>query len=179
MWKHLGLIVTDFENTPGKEAVIAAAFRQLLRAHIAADRIAIWSATSVFCTRLRLWLGDLLSREASWDSKGRWLEGFGLSSSRILYHEADRVIRLADAMVWGLSANPGGAQWAEPFMLEMTLTLDLSDLASYTVHFGDRSEHPGEEFQFSLSRIERELETNVIDWAFVFRRVEAGIATNS
>jgi hypothetical protein len=174
MWKQLGLIVTDLENRPSNEAVVAAAFRQLLRAHGAGDRVAVWSATGAFCMRLRLLLGDLLSREPSWDSKGRWLEGFGLSS-HIFYCDEDRVIRLADAMVWGLTADPCGGQWAEPFKADMALTADMSDLASYTIRFGDRREFPGEDFQSSLSRIERELEAGVIEWAFVFRHEAAGV----
>ena len=175
MWKQLGMIVTDLEKTPSKEAIAAATFRQLLRAHGAADPVAIFSATGAFCMRLRLLLGDLLSREPSWDSKGRWLEGFGLSSSRVFYSEADRVIRLADAMVWGLRADPCGSQWAEPFKAEMALAVDMSDLASYTVRFGDRREYPGEDFQSSLSRIERDLEAEAIEWAFVFRHTAAGV----
>ena len=123
MWQQLGLIITDLENRPSKEAVAAAAFRQLLRAHGVADRVAVWSATSAFRTRIRLLLGELLSREPSWDSKGRCLEGFGLSS-RTFYRELDRVIRLADAMVWVPTADPCGGQWAEPFKAEMSLTAD-------------------------------------------------------
>jgi hypothetical protein len=172
MWQQLGLIITDLENRPSKEAVAAAVFRQLLRAHGAADRVAVWSASSAFRTRLRLLLGELLSREYAWDSKGRCLEGFGLSS-RIFYHEADRVIRLADAMVWVLTANPCGGQWAEPFKAHMALTADMNDLASYTIHFGDRREFPGEDFQSSLARIERELENGLIEWTFVFRHQAA------
>lgn len=173
MWKQLGLIVTDLEERPSKGAMVAAAFRQLLRAHAAGDRVAVWSAAGAFCMRLRLLLRDLLRNEPSWDSKGRWLEGFGLSS-RILYRDADRIIRLADAMVWGLTANHRAGQWAAPFEAEMVLTADLSDLTSYTIRFGDRREFPGEEFQASLSRIERELEAGAIEWIFVFRHEAAG-----
>lgn len=175
MWKQLGLIVTDLEKRPGNGALVAAAFRQLLRAHDAEDRVAVWSATGAFGMRLRLLLGDLLTREPSWDSKGRWLEGFGLSSSRILYRDADRIIRLADAMVWGLRADPCGGQWAEPFEADMALTADTSDLASYTVRFGDRRGFSGEDFQSSLSRIERDLKAGVIEWAFVFRHEAGGL----
>lgn len=167
MWKQLGLIVSELEDRPSAEAVTAAAFRQLLRAHGAGDRVAVWSATSAFCMRLRLLLRHLLSREASWDSKGRYLEGFGLSS-RIFYSDVDRVIRLADVMVWGMTADPRGGQWAEPFKADMVLATDMSDLTSYTVRFGDRREFPGEDFQSSLLRIERELENGLIEWAFVF-----------
>jgi hypothetical protein len=174
MWKQLGLIISDLEERPSNAAKVAASLRQLLRAHDARDRIAIWSSSAAFSMRLRLFLRDLLSHEPSWDSKGRWFEGLGLSS-RILYREADRTIRMADAMVWGPRPDVGARQWAGPFEAEMVLTADISDLASYTVRFGDRREHPGEDFQSSLSRIERELEAGVIEWAFVFRRAAAGV----
>jgi hypothetical protein len=64
----------------------------------------------------------------------------------------------------------GGRQWAEPFEAEMALTEGLADLAWYTVRFGDRRAFPGEDFQTSLARIEGEVATGVIEWAFVFRR---------
>jgi hypothetical protein len=169
MWKQLGLVITDLEKRPSREAVVAASFRQLLWAHDAGDTIAVWLATSSFCTRLRLLLGDLLAHEPSWDSKVRWLDGFG---NRILYHAPDR-IRVADAMVWGLRADVGGRQWADPFEADMGLTADMSDLASYTIRFGDRREFPGEDLQDSHSRIERELESGTIEWSFVFRRTGA------
>jgi hypothetical protein len=173
MWQQLGMSITDLEDRPGQRSLIAAAFRQLLRAHVAGDRVAVWLATGAFRTRLRLWLGDLLSREPSWDAKARWLEGLGLSS-RIAYHEVDRAVQLADAMVWGLRSDPRGGQWAAPFQADMALTPDMSDLASYTVHFGDRRGFPEEDFQSSLSRIERELEEGRIEWAFIFRHEAAG-----
>jgi len=174
MWKQLGLIISDLEERASNEALVAASFRQLLRAHEARDRIAIWSSSGAFCMRLRLFLRDLLSREPSWDSKGRWFEGLGLSS-RILYREADMTIRVADAMVWGLWPDSGARQWAGPFEAEMLLTPDMSDLASYTVRFGDRRDYSGEDFQSSLARIERDLEAGATEWAFVFRREAAGV----
>jgi hypothetical protein len=174
MWQQLGLNITDLENRPRQQSLVAAAFRQLLRAHDLGDRVAVWLATGAFRTRLRLWLGDLLSQESSWDSKARWLEGLGLSS-RILYDDEDRAVRLANAMVWGLRSDPCGGQWAAPFKVDMALTPDLSDLASFTVHFGNRREFPSEDFQGSLSRIERELEDGRIEWAFVFRHEASGV----
>jgi hypothetical protein len=168
MWQQLGLVINDLENRPSREAVAAAAFRQLLRAQAAADRVAVWSATSAFYSRLRLILREFLSREPAWDSKGRCLEGFGLSS-RILYHQADRVIQLADAMVWVSTDDTCGGQWAEPFKADMTMTADMDDLDSYTIQFGDRRKFPGEDFQSSLARIERELKNGLTEWAFVFR----------
>ena len=119
-------------------------------------------------------LHELLSREPAWDSNERCLEGFGLSS-RILYHQADRVIRLADAMVWVSTKDPCGGQWAEPFKADMTMTADMDDLDSYTIHFGDRREFPGEGFQSSLVRIERELKNGLTEWAFVFRSQAAAV----
>src|SRR4051794_39413361 len=119
MWQRLGLWVTDLETVPSKEAGIAAAFRQLLRARDAGDRIAVYSATGAFSMRVRVLLRELLKGEPSWDSTRRGLEGFGLSSSGILYRADARVIRLADAMVWVRQADPCGGQWAEPFEAEM------------------------------------------------------------
>ncbi len=169
MWKQLGLLISDFEQKPSNEALVAASLRQLLRAHDATDRVAMFSAAAAFSMRLRLFLRHLLWQEPSWDSKGCEFEGFGLTS-RILYREAYRTVRLADAMVWGLRPDVGDQQWAGPFEAEMVLTTDMSDLASYILRFGDRNEYPGEDFQTSLSRIERDLQAGGIDWAFEFRR---------
>jgi hypothetical protein len=174
MWKQLGLTIEDLEKRPSNEVVLATSLRQLLRAHDEGDRIAIWLASGAFFARTCLFLRDLMREQPSWDSKDRWFEGLGLSS-RISYRDSDRTVHMVDAMVWGLRPDVGNRQWAEPFMLEMVLTPDMRDLASYTVRFGDRREHPGEDFQLSLSRIERELEAGVIDWAFVFRRVGADV----
>jgi hypothetical protein len=169
MWRQLGLNISDLEERPSRGAIVAASFRQLLRAYDAGDEIAIWTATGSFCMRLRLFIRDLLSRKPAWDSKGRWLEGFG---NRILYHEPGR-IRVADAMVWGLRPDVGARQWADPFEADLELTADRRDLASYTVRFGDRREFPGEDFQSSLSRIEGDLKGGTVEWAFVFRSTGA------
>jgi hypothetical protein len=127
----------------------------------------------MFSAAIRFLLGDLLAGEQSWDSKARWLEGFGISSSRIWYHETDRSVRLADAMVWVLREDPCGGQWAAPFRAEIQFAAEIGDLAAYTIQFGDRREFPGEDFQSSLARIERELEDGRIEWAFVFRHALA------
>jgi hypothetical protein len=174
MWMQLALTVSDLQESPSNEALVAASLRQLLRAHDAGDRIAIWSSSGAFFMRLRLFLHDLLAREPAWDSHGTWFEGLGLSH-RILYDPDDRTIRIADAMVWDRRPDVGARQWAGPFEAESVLTADMSDLASYTIRFGDLREHPEEDFQTSLLRIERDLEAGLIDWAFEFRREAAGV----
>ncbi len=73
-------------------------------------------------------------------------------------------------MVWGKSPDVGARQWAGPFEAELVFTADMGDLASYTIRFGDLRQFPDEDFQTSLSRIERDLKAGVVEWAFVFRR---------
>lgn len=80
---------------------------------------------------------------------------------------------VARAVAWGLRTDMGGRQWAEPFEAEMAPTEDLSDLASYTVCFGDTRGFPEQDSQTSLARIGDDLTARVIDWAFVFRRESA------
>jgi hypothetical protein len=164
MWMRLGLNISDLEKRPSGGAIVAASFRQLLRAYDADDQVALWEETGSFCMRIRLFIRDLLALEPSWDSKGRWLEGFG---NGILYKEPGR-IHVADAMVWGLRPDIGPRMWADPFEVHMELTADRSDLASYTVRFGDRRGFPGEDFQSSLSRIKRDLEDGTVEWAHMY-----------
>lgn len=167
MWEQFGLVITDFDERPSRGAKVAASFRQLLRAYEAGDAVAVWLASSTFGVSIRLFLNDLLSHEPAWDVKGRWLDG--LSEHKFLFRRPVRV-RLSCSMVWGLRANVGGRQWAEPFEADLELTPDLSDLASYTIRFSDKRTFPGEDLQSNLSRISEELETGAIVWGFEFRK---------
>lgn len=167
MWEVLGLSIGDLEKRPGRGESVAARFRQLLRAYEAEDVIAVWTATSSFAVSLRLLLEELLSCEPSWDRRGRWFEG--LATHRFLFRTPNR-IRASCPMVWGLRSNVGGRLWAEPYQADLELTPDWSDLASYTIRFGDRRGFPEEDFQCSLSRITTEIESGEIEWAFVFRK---------
>jgi hypothetical protein len=167
MWDQLGLNITSLERRPSREQCLAAAFRQLLRAHEADDTVAVWMATGSFCISLRLQLKDLLSREMAWDSKERWLDGF--AKNRILFQRPRRV-RIADALIWGLRADVGGPQWASPFEAVLELCPNLDDLASYTIRLGDRRAFPGEGLQSSLSRIAGDIEEGVVEWEFTWRK---------
>lgn len=171
MWEELGLNVTRLEGRPTRGGRVAAAFRQLLRAHDADDAVAASQATGQFCMSLRLLLRDLLSREASWDSKGRWIEGF--AENRVLFLRPRRV-RVPDSIVWGLRADVGGPQWAEPFEAVLDLRPDLSDLASYTMRAGDMRAFPGEDLMSSLTRIRSEAETGCTVWRYVWSTVDEG-----
>jgi hypothetical protein len=170
MWVQLGQSLMDFEPRPSRGERVAAAFRQLLRAHDAGDALAGWLASTSFSVSLRILLQDLLSREPSWDSKGRWLDG--LSEHRFLLQRPARV-RVSCAMVWGLRRNVGESQWAEPFDADLEFTPDLSDLASYAVRFGDQRTFPGEDSQSGMSRIAVDLKNGDIVWAFHFRHDES------
>jgi hypothetical protein len=163
MWERLDLTIADLEKTPGRGEGVAASFRQLLRAWDTDDVVAAWSATSAFSTRLRLLLRDLLSREPSWDSQGRYLEG--LSDHEVLFQRPVRV-RVPGVMVWG--PRDLSRQSCEPFEADLEFTPDMCDVASYTVRFGDRRSFPDESFQDSLGRIPREIDGGLIEWAFVF-----------
>lgn len=171
MWEQLGLNITNLEARPTRGECVAAAFRQMLRAYDADDAVAAWQATSAFCTRLRLLLNDLLTRETSWDSKGRWLEGF--AENRVLFHRPLQV-RVPDAIVWGLRADVGGPQWAEPFDATLELRPDLSDLASYTIRAGDLRSFPGEDLQSSLSRIKSEAASDSVAWRYGWSKLHTG-----
>jgi hypothetical protein len=169
MWEELGLNITSLESRPTRAGCIAAAFRQLLRAHEADDTVAAWQATGSFCMCLRLLLKDLLSREASWDSKGRWLEGF--AENRVLFLRP-RQVRVRDAIVWGLRADVGGPQGAEPFDAELELRPDLSDLASYTIRAVDMRSFPGEDLQSGLSRIKADAASGKIVWRYAWSKMD-------
>ena len=169
MWEELRLNITSLGSRPTREECVAAAFRQLLRAHEADDAVAAWQATGSFCMWLRLLLKDLLSREASWDSKGRWLDGF--AENRVLFLRPRRV-RVLDAIVSGLRADVGGPQWAEPFDAELELRPDLSDLASYTIRVVDMRSFPGEDLQRSLSRIKADAARGNIVWRYAWSKVD-------
>jgi hypothetical protein len=79
-----------------------------------------------------------------------------------------RQVRVRDAIVWGLRADVGGPQWAEPFNAELELRPDLSDLASYTIRAVDMRSFPGEDLQSSLSRIKADGESGIIVWRYVW-----------
>lgn len=163
MWEQLGLNITSLEDRPTSGECIAAAFRQLLRAHDTDDAVAAWLATGSFCISLRLLLKDLLSQESSWDLEGRWLDGF--AESRVLFLRPCHV-RVLGAIRWGLRDDVGGPQWAEPFDAALELRLDLSDLASYTIRAGDMRSFPGEDLLDSLSRIKSEASRSLIVWRY-------------
>lgn len=167
MWEELGLNITSLEGRPTREECVAAAFRQLLRAHEADDAVAAWQATGSFCMSLRLLLKDLLSREVTWDSKGRWLDGF--AENRVLFLRP-RQVCVRDAIVWGLRADVGGPQWAEPFDAALELRPDLRDLASYTIRAVDMRSFPREDLQSSLSRINADAASGNIAWRYVWSK---------
>jgi len=174
MWEQLGLNIGNLEDRPTRGECVAAAFRQLLRAYDADDAVAAWLATSSFCMTLRLLLGDLLSREATWDSKGRWLEGF--AENRVLFLRP-RQVRVLDAMRWGLRAKVSGPLWSEPFDATLELRPDLSDLASYTIRAGDARPFPGEDLQSGLSRIKSEAASDGIAWKYVWTKSDTDEAS--
>ncbi|HWE97545.1 MAG TPA: hypothetical protein VG269_26545, partial [Tepidisphaeraceae bacterium] len=134
MWEELD---TKIEKRPGPGGCIAASFRQLLRARDASDQVACWLATSSFSTWLRLLLRGLLAEEPSWDAKERWIEG--LSDHKILF-EYPVSVRVPGAMVW--YCRDVRMPTAEPFEAELEFTSDYSDLASYSIRFGDRRAFP-------------------------------------
>lgn len=167
MWEELGLNITSLEGRPTREECVAAAFRQLLRAHETDDAVAAWQATSSFCMSLRLLLKDLLSREVTWDSKGRWLDGF--AENRVLFLRPCQV-SVRDAIIWGLRADVGGPQWAEPFDAKLELRPDMKDLASYTIRAVDVRSFPGEDLQGGLPRIKAQAESGDITWRYVWSK---------
>lgn len=174
LWEELGLNITSLECRPTREESVAAAFRQLLRAHEAVDAVAACQATGSFCMRLRVLLKDLLSREPSWDSRGRWIEGF--AENRVLFL-APRRVRVLDAIVWGLREDVGRWLRAEPFGADLELRPDLSDLASYTIRAVDMRSFLGEDLQTSLARIRDDAVSGHVEWRYTWAKADTWEAT--
>src|SRR4051794_2764491 len=120
--EEIGLYyISDLEPRPSRSQKVAAAIRQLLRAHDARDPIAVWLATASFVTSLRILPGDLLGGEPPWDAKRRWCDGFPTPR---LWRLAPSHFRLPTAAYWAHRADVGGPMWAEPFLADLNLTAD-------------------------------------------------------
>jgi len=123
------------------EGRLAAVVRQYFRALDAHDEWAVGHEAMCICSVLSFLLSTHLETEEEWDSEERWIDG--LIDSRIAKRDT-RSIFLTGRMVWGLSAYPGGEQWAEGFAA--MLRADDDGLHSYRIYFCD------------LNQMEQELE---------------------
>lgn len=163
MWQQVGIHAGNLERRPRKTEMIAAAFRQLLRAYEADDPIAVTLETITFCMKLHTKVDFLLRDEPSWDSKSRWLDSF--STSQVFFLPPDRV-RVRAAMHWGLKSNIAGRFWSEPFDVQLQFRPDLSEVVSSRIRFGDLRPHPGDLGAESCERVVREIDSGTVEWRF-------------
>jgi len=167
MWECFGISITDLEDRPTRGERLAAAFRQLERAHTNNDVLAAWQATASFAISFRRLLEELLSQEASWDTKGRWIDG--LAGNKVFYRRP-RKLRVIDEMIWGLKASVGGKQWAEPLRADFELTPDLLDLTSYTIRLGKSNILAGDVLQSGSPPDNVEAEESISEWRYVWSK---------
>lgn len=119
------------------ETRLAATIRDYMRARDAGDQFAVKFGAEHICQGLGYLLNRFLEVADGWDSRERWIDG--MVGARVEVIASDR-IHVAGPMVWGLRADVGGEQWAEPLEAELTIGWEISDLKQYHLHFGDRRE---------------------------------------
>jgi hypothetical protein len=162
----LGEEINIEQQFPDNQVCIAALSRQLRRAQDAGDEVAAWLMTNALCSRLCSLLGDLLTREPSWDSEGRWLDA--LFRRRVVFESPER-LRVTGPLVWGLSSDTAGPQWAGPFDAVLQFSDGLRELEAYTIRFGERNKPVSEVLREDIDRIMERLAAGAVAWSYEFR----------
>jgi hypothetical protein len=172
MSERLDVNISDLPKYPDRDVWIAAVFRDLLRARDAGDLVAQWLATNSFCSMLCNMLADVLKREPSWDSEGRWLDC--LDHRKIVLVSADRV-KASGAVWWNLRGGRSGGG-AEPFEADLAFSPGMAELVAYSIRFKDQRDFPSVNLTESVERCRRDLDAGAVPWAFVFRQETRGPA---
>ncbi len=133
----------------------------------------MWLAAGTLGISLRGLLKDLLSGEPDWKSRGHWIDR--LCHRAVSLESPTRCI-VSGPMIWGLSEDVGGPQYAWPFEAELTLAVGYSELVGYMVRFGDLRPIPDEPLPDCCRRITLDIERGSIEWAYVIRSTAAETA---
>jgi hypothetical protein len=127
--------VLDEDPFADSDEWIAAEGRQLFRALTAYDPKAIEVCLVYLGHYLVKTLGRHLRAQPEWDAQTRWLDGLVDVDFEA---ELPWLLRIKASLVWGLSSNPGGDQWQEPFEFELHLWPRTGALRGYRFRFADR-----------------------------------------
>lgn len=118
-------------------AKLSALIRQLMRARAANDALAVQLEQVSICSMLGCLLSTRLERSVNWDSSERWIDS--AVGARIEIKPPDEITVRA-RMVWGLTADAGGRQWAEPFEAHVRLASADGEIHAYRLKFSDHEE---------------------------------------
>jgi hypothetical protein len=86
-----------------------------------------------FSSALAYLLAEHLKTDPAWNSRQCWIDGLINTHITLL---KKRSLRLNGRMVWGLTRDIGGAQWAEPFEAVLVITED--HILRYALWFADQ-----------------------------------------
>jgi hypothetical protein len=119
------------------EVELAAWVRQYMRARHAGDEVATRLGRRCVIGCLSRLLSAHLESAVSWNSDERWIDG--LVGAQFVAESTDR-ITVNGQMVWGMTADAGGPQWAEPFEADVHIDWEAQKLRKYSIRFGDHRE---------------------------------------
>ena len=154
------------------ERLFAQDIRQYLSSLSAGDSVEVRESSIEVCWTLTLLLSDHLELGSSWPHKQRWLDG--IIEAEVSAAERDG-IAIRGWVVWGLSENPGGKQWAEPFQSE--IQAPQRRRYSYRLRFGDAEGLPNKLIEFGLYEVislQKQAVWGQQEYSYEFRRPKAG-----
>ena len=112
---------------------LAGKIRRYLASLSRGDSVGEQESSWQICAALTRLLSHHLELSSPWPHKQRWLDG--LIDAQVCAQPAN-IILVYGEMVWGLSANPGGNQWGEPFEAVIKIS-KKPQIDTYRMKFGN------------------------------------------